>query len=612
MKVSINFRRLVTLALPATCWALAATSTACSDDGEGTDDPSAGTSGSAGKGSSGSGSAGKTAGGSDAGGMDSGGSDNGGKTGGGSAGKDGEGGNGAEPSEGGEGGSGAEPGAGGAGGENPGPTLVHPAKLNGANGTLVPQVNDLRGVTFSNNGKIWAAGHVGANIGYPGGVDRQIAIVRFNGDGTLDSSFDGDGIKTFNLRTRQGLDDAITNDGDEYCMGIVELPSGDVVIQANVRDATGKGRDVVLLKMSASGSLINWSAGQGGSPPAAAVRKVDFGWTDAQSAAFPGAPTAQPTDESWGIGLSPDGTKIVVFGYGPAKLGALTTGDTPVQRTDNDRYVARVNVSNGAPDATFNGGVPFSFNSGGTNSDGGRRGNVEPDGSIISAGYTNIEGSNTIFVLRLSPEGVPDPTFTFGAQAIPGVFAANPFAVDGGIAECYSVKRQSTGRYVTTGYGRATKANGVSTFVPPWLTTDNVDLVSFGLKQGTNGGVLDDTFGVSGTLAIQSEALNMGGTEDRGRDLVVLPDDRLVYAGRLGTAPALFVTTADGELDPSEGGALAGPSGTDTIPGAYLYAPLSGSTSHFYAIALSPDKKRVAAVTNNHADGALLAVLSVE
>ena len=48
------------------------------------------------------------------------------------------------------------------------------------------------------------------------------------------------------------------------------------------------------------------------------------------------------------------------------------------------------------------------------------------------------------------------------------------------------------------------------------------------------------------------------------------------------------------------------------MPGAYLYAPLSGATSHFYAIALSPDKKRVAAVTNNHADGALLAILNVE
>jgi uncharacterized delta-60 repeat protein len=499
---------------------------------------------------------------------------------------------------------------GGAAGEGPVVTMpYHPAKVNGPDGTRVPGVNDLRGLTYSANGKIWASGYVGQFTGYPGGVDRQVAVVRFNADGTLDPSFDGDGIKTFNLRTRQAIDDQIANDGDEYSMGLVELPSGDLIVQANVRDASGKGRDVVLLKLNASGQPSNFSAGPSNTPPASPVRRVDFGWTDAQSTEFPGAPTAQPSDESWGVALSPDATKVVVFGHGPAPFGAMTAGDAPQQRTDNDRYVASLTTSNGLVDPSFNGGQPYSFNSAGTNSDGGRRGNVEPDGSIVSAGYTNIGGFNTIHVLRLSATGVPDPTFTHGE--LPGVFVDNPFQVDGGIAECYAAKRQSTGRYVTTGYGRATKANGASTFTPPYLTTDAVDLVSFGIKQTSEGGVLDTTFGVAGTLAIQSEGLNLGATEDRGRDLVVLPDDRLVFAGRLGTAPALFVTTPDGELDAGEGGALAGPGGGDTIAGAYLYAPFAGSTSHFFAVALSPDKTRVAATTNGHADGALLAILDV-
>jgi len=500
---------------------------------------------------------------------------------------------------------------GGAGGEGPGRLTYHPAKLNGPDGTLIPGVHDLRGLTYSASGKIWASGYVGQFTGYPGGVDRQVAVVRFNADGTLDDTFDGDGIKTFNLRTRQGLDDDITNDGDEYSMGLVELPTGDLVVQANVRDSGGKGRDVVLFKMSQYGQLLNFSAGPASTPPSASVRKVDFGWTDAQSLAFPGVESgSQPVDESWGIGLSPDATRVVVFGHGPAPVGAMTTGDAPVQRTDNDRYVVSVNVNNGVVDAAFNGGRPFSFNSGGTNNDGGRRGNVEADGAIVSAGYTNIDGFNTIHVLRLSATGEPDATFTQGT--IPGVFVSNPFFVDGGFAECYAVKRQSTGRYVTTGYGRATKANGISTFVPPYLTTDNVDMVSFGFEQTADGGKLDTTYGVAGTLAVQSEGLNLGGTEDRGRDLVVLPGDRMVFAGRLGTAPALFVTTADGELDATEGGLGAGPGGGDTIAGAYLYAPLSGTTSHFFAVSLSPDKKRVAATTSGHADGAILAILDVQ
>jgi hypothetical protein len=192
------------------------------------------------------------------------------------------------------------------------------------------------------------------------------------------------------------------------------------------------------------------------------------------------------------------------------------------------------------------------------------------------------------------------------------VAVTTPFQVDGGVAECYSIAKQSTGRYVTTGYGRATAANGASTFDPPYLTTDSVDLVSFALLPADGGGSLDTSFGVQGTLAIQSEGLNLGGTEDRGRDIVALPDDRLVYAGRFGTQPALFVVTEDGELDAGVGGLGAGASGADTLPGIYTYPALSGSTSHFYVMALSPDGKRVAATTNNHADGVLLALLDVE
>jgi uncharacterized delta-60 repeat protein len=609
MKTNINYGRIAALALPCFCWGLVAATTACGDDagGSGTNEPEAGVGGAdEGKG----GTAGPTNGGKtgDTGGK----SGDGGSAGKGTAGTEPQSGAGGETPVGPTAGAGGETmNNGGAGGDGTGPVAYHPAKLNGANGTLVPGVHDLRGLTYSASGKIWASGYVGQFTGYPGGVDRQVAVVRFDADGTLDTTFDGDGIKTFNLRTRQGLDDKITNDGDEYSMGLVELPTGDLVIQANVRDGGGKGRDVVLFKMSQYGQLINFSAGPASTPPSASVRKIDFGWTDAESLAYPGVETgAQPVDESWGIALSPDATKVVVFGYGPAPVGAMTTGDAPVQRTDNDRYVVSVNVSNGVVDAAFNGGKPYSFNSGGTNSDGGRRGSVEADGSIVSAGYTNIDGFNMIHVLRLSATGVPDATFTQGT--IPGVFVSNPFFVDGGLAECYAAKRQSTGRYVTTGYGRATKANTASTFDPPWLTTDGVDMVSFGFKQTAEGGKLDTTYGVAGTLAVQSEGLNMGATEDRGRDLVVLPDDRVVFAGRLGTSPALFVTTADGALDSTEGGLRAGASGGDTIPGAYLYAPLSGTTSHFFAISLSADKKRVAATTGGHADGAILAILDVQ
>jgi hypothetical protein len=164
------------------------------------------------------------------------------------------------------------------------------------------------------------------------------------------------------------------------------------------------------------------------------------------------------------------------------------------------------------------------------------------------------------------------------------------------VAECYQVGRQKNGRYVTTGYGRATAAMGKSRF--GWATTDAVDLVSFGVA--ANGKSLDATYGKQGTFAGQSEELGLGGTEDRGRDLVVLADDRVVHAGRLGTSPALFVTTPNGELDDSV-----------SDDGVFTYTPFSEMPSHFFAVALSQDKRRIAAATSNHAQGVLLAVVEV-
>jgi hypothetical protein len=128
-----------------------------------------------------------------------------------------------------------------------------------------------------------------------------------------------------------------------------------------------------------------------------------------------------------------------------------------------------------------------------------------------------------------------------------------------------------------------------------YATTDDVDLVSFAFDERG----LDLDWGNAGTLAIQSEEAGLGDTEDRGRDLLVLPDDRVIHAGRFGGHPALFVTTPEGEPDASVGD-----------QGKFLYEPFT-ETSHFYVIAGNQDRTRVAAATNNHAEGVRLAILAV-
>ncbi|HVJ93639.1 MAG TPA: hypothetical protein VM580_27745, partial [Labilithrix sp.] len=271
---------------------------------------------------------------------------------------------------------------------------------------------------------------------------------------------------------------------------------------------------------------------------------------------------------------NPAQPKIVVFAAGaPAKAASGT------QRTDNDRWIARVLADTLAPDPTFNGGQAYSVDADGQGlADNARRGIVHPDGTIVSAGYTNFgQGlGNHVVLIRLTPSGKPDTAFGFGTSTgTPGQTKFNPFVGVGGFAEAYNVTRQSSGRYVTTGYG-------TSHFDAP---SASVDLVCFGVKDDG----LDTTFGRLGSFAWQSEndrSAGLGGTAfmDRGRDVAVLPDDRTVHAGVYDDYATLFVLDKNGKPDTSVG--YGGMLDYD-YPAA------------FFKLAVSPDGKQIAATAQS-------------
>jgi uncharacterized delta-60 repeat protein len=573
----------------------------CGDDG-GSDEGDGGESGSSdGSGGSKAGSGG--AGGSKAG-SSSGGSNGGGKAG--SGGSETNGGVGGEgPDMGGAGGAkpdpiggagGTDAGAGGEGGDAE-PTF---APVSEVHDQVFTQASDLRGLRFSaTGGKIWASGHLGinANPSVPADPDKKLVVARFNADGTPDATFGGDGFMDFNLALRVQAGDVITNDGNEESIGLVELTNGDIVVSANVRDVNGKGMDAVLARFTSEGAPVT-SFGDDG------VARVTFGWETADDASWPTL-NAAPSDSSWGVELDKHGNqeRLVVFGFGAAAKGQMT-GTPAAQRTDNDRYIARRPPRAGAPDPEFNGGTAFTYNTGGTFGDNGRRGIVEADGSILAGGYTNfgVNLGNHIIAIHLNPDGTRDMGFGFGIVDN-GVARTNPLVDDGGAAECYGIARQSTGRIITTGYGAATAANTPSSF--GYATTTAPDLVSFAITADGKG--IDEDWGNLGMLVVQSEETALERKEDRGRDVAVLGDDRLVYVGNFGTDPAIFIATPNGEFDPANG-----------VGQIFTYDPLTvtvtangTSTSHFYRVLVSPDGQRIAASSSQNVDGARLAVLKV-
>jgi uncharacterized delta-60 repeat protein len=464
---------------------------------------------------------------------------------------------------------------------------------------VLAEANDLRGLTYAANGMIYAAGFTDVDPS-----ERQVVVIRANASGALDTTFGDNGSVVLNLVP-----------GDEQAMAIVEMTDGDVVFLANVDDGLGgesiadidggdpatrpSGKDIVLVRLDNTGALRPTFGTNG-------VVTVDFGWDSAANANWP-VPTYTasnpedsrfsgagfPGDTGWDLQLDASGAsdRLVVFGMGPAAYDA-SAGDA--QRYDNDRFVVRLSAG-GEVDPTFNGGAAYTFDSG--FADNARRGIVEADGAIVSAGYANFGDGlgHHVVLIRLLPSGAPDAAFGFGWDtARPGVTRFNPYVVDGGVAEAYSVARLSGGGYVTTGYGAATAASTPSTL--GYETSLAQDAVIFSVT-GTG---LNGVFGQRGELAIQSEGLSVDSNEERSRDIIALSDDRTVHVGRFGGQPAVFVVHPDGTLDESVGD-----------EGRFI-STTGGATSQFFNVALAPDGESFAATTNNDAAGARLAVFQIE
>jgi uncharacterized delta-60 repeat protein len=478
-----------------------------------------------------------------------------------------------------------------------------PAEISVLQNLSTDAANDLRGLTYAANGKIYASGHSDADA-----EDRVTVVMRFNADGTPDQTFgDGDGVVTLNL----------ADGGDEQSLGVVELSNGDVVAVANVADGNGgepiiatdnaevteereEGVSVMLVRLDDSGERVSSFGADG-------VAEVPFGWANADNGDWP-VPTLTaadgfshsgfPRDTAWDVQLdtSSGEDKLVVFG-----LGAAAQADSGEQRVDNDRFVARVLASDGSIDPDFSGGNAFTFATDGTLGDNARRGTVLEDGTIISAGYTNLGAGfgNHIYLLQLTPDGALDPAFPGFGNPVgddqDGVAIFNPLLVDGGFAEAYAAVPLSDGSLVTTGYGNATSADTPSTL--GYETSVAQDVVVFRVSDGA----IDNTFGNDGTQVVQSEDQGLASSEDRGRHLVALADDRTVHVGRFGGTAAIFVFTADGQLDTSV-----------DDDGILLPAAPDGIVAQFFGVALSPDGTRIATTTNSDGNGVRLVILGVD
>jgi uncharacterized delta-60 repeat protein len=276
-------------------------------------------------------------------------------------------------------------------------------------------------------------------------------------------------------------------------------------------------------------------------------------------------------DAVWSIDRDAQ-NRLLVFG---ATRGTGT-------RVDSDRVVIRLSA-NGMVDTTFATEGIATLDIAHLNEN-ARNGQVLPDGKILAAGYTawptgvGTQTANQPVLLRLNSDGTPDATF-----GVDGVVTENPFVsaapltTPWGFVEAYAARPQSTGAYVTTGYGRP---GGTGT----------LDMISL---RFTLEGVLDPTWGTAGVVQFDIASDN-----ERGRNLVVLPDDRVVVVGLTtpvspSTDALVVLLTANGAVDLSFNGT------------GWRSYDFGGSDEQFFGAARAPSGNWVAAVgyTSNGGEG---------
>jgi uncharacterized delta-60 repeat protein len=348
------------------------------------------------------------------------------------------------------------------------------------------------GVAVQADGKVVAVGRTSAGGG-------KFALARYDADGTLDSSFGGDGKVTTNFTS-----------GNDWANAVVIQTDGKIVAAGR---ASGAGGKFALARYNTGGSLDTSFGGDG---------TVITNFTSGDDLAF-------------GVAIRPADGSIVVAGFvddgpgskfGLARYNANGTRDTTFDvdgRVTTDltngpdgAYGVAIQPADGkivaAGTADFqkfalaryntDGSLDASFSGNGTarpdftdGSDYARSVTIQPaDGKIVAVGSA---GNSSFALARYDTDGTPDITFSGNGKVITGFTPGSDFA--------RSVVVQADGRIVAAG---------------------TADLSKFAVARYDLDGSLDVTFSGNGKTITDFTA-----GADGAYGVAIQPSDGKIVAG---------------------------------------------------------------------------------
>jgi uncharacterized delta-60 repeat protein len=304
------------------------------------------------------------------------------------------------------------------------------------------------------------------------GDDSDFKLVRLNVDGTLDTSFSGDGKAYINFDLGGGNTDR--------ALDAVQLANGKLIVVGSAE--TGADNiDFAITRLNVDGS-----------------RDTNFASAGRATVAFDLDPVNRD-DIASSVAVDAAGNIVVA---GAAEKAA----------NSYDFAIARL-TPEGDLDPNFGGDgrVTVPFDIGGSFDDEALELIIAPDGSIFVTGATT-DNNFDFAAIKLQPDGTLDPTFGSGGKV------TVPFDFGGSNADIsYGAALQPDGKLVLAGL----------------VTISDTGDSDIALVRFDADGALDDTFGFGGKTII---APNLGGTLGDGAVRARIQDGYLVYGGIVTTA----------------------------------------------------------------------------
>lgn len=335
------------------------------------------------------------------------------------------------------------------------------------------------GVAVLSTGQILVGGYVTQN------GQNNLALARYNTNGTLDTSFGGANTGLL-VRDAGGTSEAAS---------AFLVDSTDRIYLAGTNGA-GTSATFLVARLNPDGTFdTSFGETSGGARSGIA------------SVAVPGGSGAIAS-----LALAPDGS-LVAGGFRDvpqAGGGALS-----------DFAVARF-TSAGDLDTTFNGSGFYVTDFSGANQPDEVLGvAVQPDGRVLAAGFTGNtlprSGASRFAILRLNTNGTPDTTF-----ANNGRFTGAPA----------SARFEALDTITVLGDGSILAAGTYGDPNAPAASPDAINS-NFALLRLTSSGAVDPAFGSTEPGLATAD---VSGNFDEARSILVLPDGRVVVAGFAGNA----------------------------------------------------------------------------